>query len=142
MSFNPERINIKDLTIEEPEPKKEELGRDPEVFLRGIFNKHMKEDRLFHPQDVSWYLSDDGRFINMNYGPNRSFEVPIDKVSKDKFPVWGKVNYGVNKLISELKGKEIISIDMNGFWVLEIVESNQGESSEPETSHLPEVRSF
>lgn len=146
MSFNPEKLNIHDLTIEEPE-KKEFEGRDPEKFLDEVFDwiEENVPDLIFDRNAWHYEISRDNKFVNMDLGKKTSLpEHFYDDVKKVDFKwIANKTGSGIGNLKLFLRNEKIASIknEGDGGWYIEVIVEGE-KKIKLEVPEVPESRNF
>ena len=145
--FNPDKVTIKDLAVEEPE--KEELeGRDPEEFLNKSFKYIAEKYPEKNIYNQPWLFSKEDGVVEINFDASKLPERFIDE-TVEKFVTLGTWDpaYGFDKMLLIFKGKRIISINdlhLHRKWLLKVIDEKIKERGllDPEIPPMPETRQF
>jgi len=148
--FNPDNLNIHNLTIEEPAEQKLE-GRDPKEFLDETFDWISNNMGSVPKEDWYWHILKNQNVVSMHLAAD------INRVPKEIFYDIDGAKYsietenednimrgqGIDNLINELNGKRVISIKGQDDWYLKIVDNEpRKEKLIKETPQMPDQKEF
>ena len=105
--------------------QKEQEGRDPEQFLNEVFDWIDANRSCNDRSHWSWDIGKtESKFQYIDMQLNRASEFPTSFINK-KEEISNFVSdlneRGIERLLKELQGKKVISINSKGRWYLEIV---------------------
>jgi hypothetical protein len=122
-----------EVIIEEVKKPEESKGIDAYAFLKGVFSS--AADLRKQMPDWKWDISYDGKFVDMGTSVKGLERIigtfDVDKVVPERYTLYtkresvkgsGAAGKGIENLIVKLSGKKVISLNVSGEWVLEVVE--------------------